>query len=176
MRLSILLSLLLSAGLSAAEEPATGPIIEHYGPTFPLHKTDIPVEAGTRLRAVFDVADDPSKNGDPNPKLISVARFLNMHGRSGVARDQMELVVVLHGRALANALTQPAHARRFGGLNHNERLLGELKQAGVRFIACGQSLGFRDVAREDLNPAVEVGLSAMTVLTTHQMRGFALLP
>ena len=81
MRLTSLLPLLLSAGLAAAKEPATGPIIEHYGPTFPLHETDIPLETGTTLRAVFDVADDSSKNGGPNPKLISVARFLNMHGR-----------------------------------------------------------------------------------------------
>lgn len=176
MKFLFLLAVLLSAGPTSADAPTKGPIIERFGPTFPLQESDMPLATDLRLQAVFDVAADHAKSGEPNPKLISVARFLNMHGRSGVALDQMALVVVLHGEALANALTAPAHARRFGTPNPNEALLQELKAVGVRFVACGQSLGFRQISRDELVPSVEVGLSAMTVLTTHQMRGFALLP
>lgn len=172
MRLFCLLVVLLASGLVSAQEPTLGPIIREFGPTFALRESDIPLQENASYRAVFDVAVDLANAGEENPKLVSVARFLNMHGRSGVSPEHMQLVVVLHGEALKNALTHSGYQERYSVPNPNVKLLQDLHAAGVRLIACGQSLGFRKVPREALLEPVEVGLSAMTVLTTLQMRGF----
>ena len=74
---------ILAAPLQAAE-PSLGPVIEGYGPTYPVEDRDVALDDDFVYRAVFDIVrygDDPEKL---NPRLVSVARYLNMHARNGV--------------------------------------------------------------------------------------------
>ena len=65
---------------------------------------------------------------------------------------------------------------RHDGPNPNLDLLMQLHGAGVSFYACGQSLGFRGIAKGELAEPVQVALSAMTALTQLQSEGYALIP
>lgn len=45
---------------------------------------------------------------------------------------------------------------------------------GAKFIACGQALAFFEVERESLLPVVKVSLTAQTVISGYQVKGYVL--
>lgn len=176
MRSVLLLTAALLALPAVADEPQLGPAVEGYGPTYPVENRDIALESGTVYKAVFDVlsyTDDVSKQ---STRLVSVARFLNMHARNGTPIENMQLAVVIHGAAVKTAMTHAAYRERHGIDNPNLELLERLHAAGVKFYICGQSLAFGRVEKSEVAEPVQVALSAMTMLTVLQNDGYALLP
>ena len=158
------------------EGAALGPIITSYGPTFAIEDRDVALEDAYIYRAVFDASRYSGEPEGLNATLVSAARFLNMHGRNGVAPEDMQVAIVLHGEALKAALTDEAYHSRYGTSNPNLGLIQALHDAGVELFVCGQSMGFRGIARDELSPHALVALSAMTMLTILQSRDYALLP
>ena len=154
----------------------SGPVIKDFGPTFAIDSRDVALEEGFVYRAAFDASRYSGEPNGLNSTLVGVARFLNMHGRNGVATENMQLAVVLHGEALKTALTDESYRLRYNTANPNLDLLRQLHAAGVRLFVCGQSLGFRNIAKQELFPETEVALSAMTMLTVLQSEGYALMP
>jgi len=176
LRLTFLLfSLVLSVQLFA-DEPTLGPAIEGYGPTYPIADRDVALEEGAVYRAVFDAASYSDDMTAINSRLVSVARFLNMHVRNGTPPENMDLAVVIHGAALKNFLNNDAYQERFEVDNPNLELIMKLHDAGVVFFVCGQSMAFSGVGKNELVSPTKVALSAMTMLTVLQNDGYALLP
>ena len=161
---------------TTADEPSFGPAIEEMGPTFPVDDRDVPLRESFAYNVVFDAGSGSRDASTLNHELVSVARYLNMHARHGVSVDDMDIAVVLHGAALRSALTDPAYESRFDISNPNRDLVMKLHEAGVAFYACGQSMAFGEIAKDELLSPVKVGLSAMTMLTYLQADGYALLP
>jgi intracellular sulfur oxidation DsrE/DsrF family protein len=54
-------------------------------------------------------------------------------------------------------------------------LYQELQQAGIKMFVCGQSLIARKVDQLKMVPEVKIATSALTTLTTYQLKGYALL-
>jgi intracellular sulfur oxidation DsrE/DsrF family protein len=50
-----------------------------------------------------------------------------------------------------------------------------LQKAGVTITICGQTMQKRKISPEALLPGVQIATSAMTTLTTHQLKGYALM-
>jgi intracellular sulfur oxidation DsrE/DsrF family protein len=159
-----------------ADEPTLGPAIEGYGPTYPIGDRDVVLEDGATYRAVFDVVTYSNELESLNSRLVSVARFLNMHVRNGTPIGNMDLAVVLHGAAVKNVLSHDAYRARYETANPNLELVGRLHDVGVRFYVCGQSMAFGGIEKRELASQAEVALSAMTMLTVLQNDGYALLP
>lgn len=159
-----------------AAEPATGPYVDSGGPAFAVKDRDVPLPADHHYRVVFEATEYPGEMSEVNRELTVVARFLNMHGQNGVPLDKMDVAVVMHGQALLAAMNNDTYRELTGTDNPNLRLLQSLADAGVRFYACGQSLGFRQLDKNVLVDPVKVGLSAMTMLVTLQDEGYAFLP
>jgi len=172
---SILVFFILSAPLFAAE-PMLGPAIEGYGPTYPINDRDVALEEGAVYRAVFDVATYSDDATALNRRLVSVARFLNMHVRNGDPIENMDVAVVVHGAAWKSILNNDAYQARFKVDNPNLELVTKLHDAGVSFYICGQTMAFGGILKNELASPIKVGLSAMTMLTVLQADGYALLP
>jgi len=164
---SFLTSVLTIAVPVQADEPSVGPVIEGYGPTYPIDERDVPLPEGFVYKAVFDIAKDPAA-GLVNGYLESVARFLNMHARNGVPVENMALAIVVHGKAVKNFLQKSD--------NPNLELIALLQEAGVDIYVCGQSMAFGGFAKTEFTDGVQIALSAMTMLTILQSDGYALLP
>lgn len=175
-RLFLTVLLFAVAQLSCADEPTLGPAVEGYGPTYPIDDRDVALEEGVVYRAVFDAASYADDLGALNSRLVSVARFLNMHVRNDTPIENMDLVVVVHGAAVKNILGHAAYRARYDRDNPNLELVTRLHDAGVRFYVCGQSMAFGGVEKSELTSQAEVALSAMTMLTVLQNDGYALLP
>lgn len=167
---------LLFISPASAEEFRTGPLIEGYGPAIAVADKDVAVDTVRTYRLVFDAGSGSPGDGRPNPELESAARFLNMQAANGVPAENMELAIVVHGEALMSVLNHDAYQQRFRQPNPSLDLLERLVDAGVDVYVCGQSMGFRNVEKAELSENVAVGLSAMTLLATHQDQGYALIP
>jgi len=165
----------LGSGLVLAEEPTLGPAVEGYGPTYPIDDRDVPLDADRTYRAVFDAAAYADGPTAQNARLVSVARFLNMHARNGTAVENMDVAVVVHGAALKTLFNHDAYRRLFGIDNPNVELVTRLHDVGVRFYVCGQSMAFGGYPKSNLADPAQLVLSAMTMLTALQNDGYALL-
>jgi len=153
----------------------TGPIVEDFGPA-----ATVPDAQALPENAQFKIAFDTAKGSEGdvlNSSLVSAARFMNMHGKAGVAAENIDIAVVIHGGAAFDLLSPAEHkARREDADNPNTALIGALTDAGVRIILCGQTAAYRDISKDDLLPNVELALSAMTAHAQLQQSGYTLNP
>jgi intracellular sulfur oxidation DsrE/DsrF family protein len=154
--------------------PVYGPVLENYGPVYEVRDV-YSLKKDVVYRTVFDVSTGPAGAGDVNRAIESAARFLNMHVRSGIPLENLQLAVVLHGEAAKNALSSEAYRSRFDVPNPNDELITLLSAAGVDFYLCGQTAGYHGYATTDLHRNVNMATSAMTVLTRLQAEGWSVL-
>jgi intracellular sulfur oxidation DsrE/DsrF family protein len=177
MRFIVILGVLLLFPLTALEAQKTegGPIVADFGSVYAVPEADLNLSPEKTYRVLFDVYTDPAGKDDMNPLLTTVARFMNMHGQNGISREDMKIVVVLHGAGVKNVLNDEVHREEFKRANPNGVLLKELHEAGVRLFVCGQSLSHRGYGKQDLAEPVEVSLSAMTALVHYQEEGYRII-
>ena len=161
------LILTVCAATVCADEGAftTGPVFTDYGPVADVDVTN-PVSLNTKLMHSFDVSE-PAPDGEPNRTLVSAARFINMHARAGVPEDNVQVAVVVHGKAVKEVADEESASAE---------LIAALIDQGTRVIVCGQSAAYYDVAAEDLLSGVEMALSAMSAHAQLQRAGFTLNP
>ncbi|WP_323846944.1 DsrE family protein [Microbulbifer magnicolonia] len=171
----ILLALLAmtSAGAAAAEF-SKGPLISQYGAHGEVRQTQ-PLTGKESFKVAFDVAEQGDA-GKVNRNFESLARFLNMHAANGIPADNIELALVVHGKAGFDLLSDASHKARFGSGNANSELLQALLKSQVRVIICGQSAAYHGIENAQLVNGVEVALSAMTAHALLQQQGYTINP
>jgi intracellular sulfur oxidation DsrE/DsrF family protein len=113
-----------------------------------------------------------SQPGAINAGLNNVARMINLHRAGGIAVDRLKVAVAIHGPATYLVMDDAAYEKKYGVENPNSVLIQEMSQKGVAFYVCGQSLIGRGVARVDVNEAVTVGLSMLTIASEFLMKDY----
>jgi intracellular sulfur oxidation DsrE/DsrF family protein len=180
MRFAMTFALALIAAPLAAQDMSAfkpGPVLSEFGAHAPVPGV-ARLPADTEFAIAFDVSTPAGETG-PNRGFDSAARFLNMHVAGGVPQGNIRLVVVVHGKAALELLTNAAHAANplsRQGDNPSAKLVEALLAADVRFILCGQSAAVYGIKPEDLIPGVEMSLSAMTAHALLQKNGFTVNP
>ena len=71
-------------------KPETGPIIDDYGASYEIKKADLTLDKNTEYKVIFDIYTDNSKEGEVNPLINTVARYVNMHAKQGVKLKNMQ--------------------------------------------------------------------------------------
>ena len=162
-----ILILAACTSIAWAEESAftKGPVFTDYGPVADINTT-MEIAPGTVFKHSFDVSS-PAPDGEPNSTLVSAARFINMQARAGVSMDNIQIAVIVHGKAVKDVADEESTSAD---------LIAALTDHGVRIIVCGQSATYYDVATDDLLPGVEMALSAMTAHAVLQQQGYTLNP
>ncbi|WP_293921894.1 DsrE family protein [Sphingobium sp. UBA5915] len=127
------------------------------------------------MRALFEITGEARGPKGVNRSLDRVARYLNLLASSGVTAKPGDIKVIIHGPATSLILRDEAYHQRFKSTNPNTPLIAALVQAGVEIHVCGQAVAGQKIAREDINPAVTVDLSAMTTLVLLQRQGWPLV-
>lgn len=177
-RAALAAALLLPAASAAQSPLATledGPVIRGYGAVYPVADPDFATPVEGPFRVVFDVAQGAESTDAVNARINTVARYLNMHAQAGVDPARMEVALVLHGSAGKDALTDAGYRERHGTANPNGELLRLLMDAGVKVVLCGQTAIHRGLPARELEPGVEMALSAMTALVALQAEGYGLV-
>ncbi len=171
----ILANISLTIGYSQKSKTKTGPVFEDFGAVFTIEDADLLLDADKNYKVIFDVYTDEKKAGQMNPLINTVARFMNMHAQNGLAEDQMEIVVVLHGAATKNALSEKAFKKDFKIKHPNSKLINALVEKGVKIYVCGQSMKSKGYEAKDISEDVEISLSALTALVKYQSDGYQLI-
>lgn len=118
---------------------------------------------------------DTAKLAKNNPALADIGRVVNLHIASHIPLRNLQLAAAVHGPSVFSLLNDAAYEERFHLHNPNSQLIAELQGAGMKFIACGQAMHILDVKKSDLLPGVKVALTAQTIITSYQTRGFIVI-
>lgn len=156
-------------------QEAQFPVVSDYGGIYRINDATVLPDTSLEYRIVIDVVSGPDSPRQMNMSLHNVARLMNLHGLGGVSAGQMQIVLAIHGKATDAVLSNEAYQRRHQVENPNTGLMKSLSDAGVRLTVCGQSLLGSGIATSEVNPLVEIALSMLTTVTTHQLQGFAFL-
>ena len=136
--------------------------------------TDKP-DPSVKYKLLFDFSkgtNDSVKAKDINRGLVEIGRIINLQIVAGVPRENLELVIVTHGRALFSLLSAEAFKKQFKAENPNITIIQELESAGAKFVACGQAMQFQDIDRSSLPPNIRVAIAAKVALSTYQQKGY----
>ena len=152
------------------------PVIKGYGPAVSLPNAAVQPDKSLQYKILCDVSKPAASNDQVNPGLDHVAQLINVYATAGMMPDQMKLVVIIHSAATPIVLKNDEYKTKYGVDNPNLKLLNELKKNGVVLYVCGQSLAFYGFKQEWINPDITLALSALTVIPTYQLMGYALMP
>ena len=171
----LFVSLIICCGsASAVEKFSDGPLITGYGKHARIEHSQN-LSASTRLKVVFDVAERSAGN-QLNRKFDSLARFLNMHVANGIPAENIELALVVHGKAGLDLLNDKTYQKMAKKNNPNSELLSKLMAQNVQVFICGQSAAYMEIAKSDLIEGIQMSLSAMTAHALLQDEGYHLNP
>lgn len=175
------------AGMSAKEARRFKKLLEHaeyplitsnpMTGVLPVTGVDEKPDTTQRYKLLFAWtlgSKDSVKAKKVNYALTEIGRILNLHIASGIPAKHMEIVVAVHGLSIFSIQNDKAYNKMFHINNPNAVLLKELQDAGVKFIACGQAMAFLEVEKESLLPGIKKALTAQTIISSYQMKGFAL--
>jgi len=166
------LLLFLVGSPAIASEPATGPVIDNYGPVFAVPQGSYNLLPDQQYKVVMDVGKGPEDPAELNRSIESAARFLNMQARNGTPAEHLKMAIVLHGSGARAALNEQAHAKHFSVPNGSKGLVEALGKAGVDIYICGQTAAYYGYGPDDLLPQVTMAVSAMTVHVRLQQEGY----
>ncbi len=171
----IITSISITIGYSQKAKTKAGPVFEDFGAVFTVEDADLLLDADKNYKVIFDIYTDDKKADQMNPLMNTVARFMNMHAQNGLSEDQMEIVVVLHGAATKNALTEKAFKKKIKMKHPNAKLINALAEKNVKIYLCGQSMKSKGYAPKDISENVKISLSALTALVKYQSEGYQLI-
>lgn len=171
-KISILITLLLTIASFSQSNKTT---IEDFGQTFTIKNPDLILDKNKTYKIIFDIYTAHKDDGKINPLLNTVARFINMHVETGVPLENLNIVVILHGKATKDVLSSKTYQEIFDKENPNSKLLEVLTNATVETFVCGQSYSYKKYDPITLDKNVKMALSALTVLVKYQSEGYQLI-
>lgn len=165
--LCITLGLLGSRGAQAQRLPVPSAGL----PGFIAGMKEVP-DPGTDYRVLFDLQSAAPASG-VDPRLQSVARYLNSLAEYGVPPIRRHLVVLVHGAATPLLLNDAAYGvHGTAHANPNKALIARMHAAGVQFRIGGQALLARHLTAAQLLPDVQMDLWAVGTLANLQLHGY----
>lgn len=137
--------------------------------------TEIP-DPTMEYKLLFEVTrnNPDSVIKDINYSLGEIARIINLHVASGIPLKNIKPVIAVHAAALKAITTNEYYKEKYKMDNPNIKLISELKNMGAQFIACGQAMTFFEVKKEALLPGIKISLTTQTVMSSYQLKGYAL--
>jgi len=161
--------------MAKIEATVTFPVLEAgtFSGVIPVEDvTEIP-DPNLEYKLLFELvnfdSDAPSKL---DASIVEVARIINLHVASGIPLENISPVIVVHAGSLNAFTTNEFYNGKFKMDNPNMKLIGELEKLGAKFISCAQAMFFFEVDKEALLPMFKVSLTAQTILSSYQMKGY----
>jgi intracellular sulfur oxidation DsrE/DsrF family protein len=165
--------MLMNAEAQNPTPPKVNPIVQNFGSVWDIPFAKERPDTKTKYNILVDITDGAAKPDTFNIYLEAVATLINLHGVGGTPAKNIHVIVVLHKMATFSILTDEKYQARFKTSNPNLPLIKALKDAGVEFYTCGQTLFRGRISEDSILPEVTIATSALTTLTTYQLKGYA---
>lgn len=169
------LSVCFTISYAQSKKTTTGPVFKDFGAVFTVEDAELLLDTDREYKVIFDVYSDDKKAGNMNPLVNTVARFMNMHAQNGVPKENMNIVLILHGAATKNALNEKTFKKKYKTRHPNAELIKALTENNVEVYVCGQSLLSKGYDEKDLSEHVQMSLSALTALVKYQSEGYQII-
>jgi intracellular sulfur oxidation DsrE/DsrF family protein len=151
------------------------PFIKNYGPVFEVPFATEKPDAKAEYKIIVNITAAAAKPDSINDDILNTARVMNLHVLGGVAPEKLHVVVVVHNVAGFSVVNNETYQQKFHVDNPNIDLIKTLQAAGVKFIICGQTMMKRNISQQQLLPDIHAATSALTTLTTYQMKGYVMM-
>lgn len=151
----------------------TFPVIKNYGGIYDVPDAIEKPDPSLDYKIVIDLAGGSERPDELNYGLNNIARMINLHVMGGVPKEKISVIVAVHNEASYSILDNSQYREKYKTDNPNLALYKELKESGVQFYVCGQSLVARKIDRKRISADVGIATSMLTVLTTYQLKGYA---
>lgn len=151
------------------------PVIKNFGGIFDAAYATEKPDPNQQYKIVIDIATNDAEPDGVAYSLYNVARLMNLHVMGGVPKENMHVVLAIHGGAAYSVMNNEEYKKKYDVDSPYLELFKELKEAGVQMFACSQSLKGRGIDHEKMVPEVSVATSMLTVMTTYQLKGYAAL-
>ena len=174
-RLFLLMLLSFSSFYSVIAQNRVSPAVPGFGGIFEIPNPDEKPDASLIYNIVIDITTASESPNEINPALHNLARMMNLHVAAGVPIENMNVIGVIHSSAIFSALDNKHYQEQYEIDNPNLELIEALKKAGVKLNVCAQSLKARRFERDWVNKEIGISVSALTLVTTYQLKGFAML-
>lgn len=169
------LTLFVIASVNLQAQTRVNPVIKNYGTVTEVPFADELPDPKMDYKVLVEVASDNTHPEQVHEMFDKVAAVANLHALGGIPAKKLHVVMVIHSAASAFVVSNEVYRKKYGVDNPNIPLFKELADAGVRIFVCGQSVNKRKLTKDELAPDIKVALSAITTLTTYQLKGYALL-
>lgn len=169
----VLLALVIS--LSAFCQDRVNPVIKSAGGVFEVPESTLKPDPDLPYRIIIELVSASENPKEVNQALNNVARLINLHVSGGAPKENLEVVVAIHGDASYTITDSPTYKKKYKEENPNLDLYKELSKAGVKLYICGQSIRARSIDRATITPEIQVATSMLTTVTTYQLKGYAYL-
>lgn len=179
MKLRILTALafftLVGHQLSAQDREFVNPIIKNYGGILDLPDVDVKPDPDMEYKILIEEIFKMDRPDRVNFSAMNVARLINLHAVGGVKKENLKVTLVIHGMATNTVVNNEAYQGKYSEVEENPyiKLYKELAESGVELIVCGQSLTLQGHTKADVIPEVKIATSALTAVTTYQLKGYA---
>jgi intracellular sulfur oxidation DsrE/DsrF family protein len=175
MKKSLLFIGFVLAASTVFAQNKVNPVIKHFGAVSEIPYAVEKPDTKMAYKVVVEVNADNPKPETVHEFFEKTAAAVNLHALGGISGNKLKMVLVIHGPAAQYVVNDAEYQKRFNTKNPNLPLFQELAQAGVEIFVCGQSLEKRKIDHNTVSPEVKVALSAITTLTTYQLKGYSLL-
>lgn len=173
-RISALFVILFISHTALSQE-MINPVIKSFGGIFDApHAAEKP-DPNMEYKVIIDVVTGNSKVDEPFYSIVNVARLMNLHAMGGVKKENMKIVLAIHGGAVWSVLNNEKYNEKYGIDNPHIPLFKELQEAGVKIFVCSQSMMGRKIDHTKLVPGIQTATSMLTTMTTYQLKGYAAL-
>ena len=116
--------------------------------------------------------EEKTAKNEINLGIGEITRKVNLHVAAGVPQKNIKLVIIVHAGALFAFLNNEKYKRKYGIDNPNITIIKDLQNFGAKIIVCGQAMTFLGLEMQDLVPGIKEALSAQTVLSTYELKGY----
>lgn len=164
---------ILQVGFS--QQVGLDPIVTGYGKVFEIPEATERPDPNGEFKIIIDLVSGAEDPKQINRMVDNIARMLNLHGVGGVSVDNLHVKVAVHGGAVFSILNDAFYEKLYGVKNPNLPVYEALRNAGVEFYVCGQSLLARNMKTTDVWEGTEIALSMLTVLTKYVPQGYMLM-
>lgn len=151
------------------------PIIKDFGSVYEIPDAAEKPDPKMTYKLLVDLVMTSTKPDTINLGIEAACTLLNLHGVGGVPREKIKMVMAVHNAAGYTVVNNEAYKARYKVDNPNLPMINALLAAGVKIVVCGQTLKKRGIDPATLVPGVGVATSALTTITTHQLKGYALI-
>ena len=170
-----LLLLLMPAFCLTIAQTKVNPIIKSYGTVFQIPNADHKPDPSIKYKILVELTENGSKPDSLNEYLEALATLVNLHAAEGVAKENIQMIVILRKMATYGVFGNELYKEKFKCGNPNIQLLKELMDAGVEFFVCGQTMLKRNMDTKKLAPGTKIASAGLTAITTYQLKGYIMV-